>query len=72
MENRILEHLGSRLGVARADPAWLLTLLTVLEVERYALSEWNEALSQVLGRRVFCPSYRTLERYLHRVVLGVK
>ena len=34
--------------------------------------EWNEALSQAAGRRIFCPSYRTLSDYLHRLVLGVQ
>ena len=56
MENRILARLDGR-----ADPEWLHTL-----------EEWNEALSQAAGRRVFCPSYRTLSDYLHRLVLGVQ
>ena len=38
----------------------------------YTLEEWNEALSQAAGRRIFCPSYRTLSDYLHRLVLGVQ
>ena len=54
------------------DPVWLLTLLTVQEVGRYSLEEWNAALSAVLGRRIFCLSYRTLEQYLQQAVLGVQ
>ena len=56
----------------RADPEWLLTLLSVLPLNTYTLEEWNEALSQAAGRRIFCPSYRTLSDYLHRLVLGVQ
>lgn len=67
MENRILARLDGR-----ADPEWLLTLLSVLPLNTYTLEEWNEALSQVAGRRIFCPSYRTLSDYLHRLVLGVQ
>lgn len=67
MENRILARLDGR-----ADPEWLLTLLSVLPLNTYTLEEWNEALSQAAGRRVFCPSYRTLSDYLHRLVLGVQ
>lgn len=66
-DNRILARL-ERLG-ARLDPAWLLTMLAVLETERYTLPEWNEALSAALGRRVFCPSYRTLERRVREAAL---
>ena len=55
-----------------ADPEWLLTLLSVLPLNTYTLEEWNEALSQAAGRRIFCPSYRTLSDYLHRLVLGVQ
>ena len=65
MENRILARLDGR-----ADPEWLLTLLSVLPLNTYTLEEWNEALSQAAGRRIFCPSYRTLSDYLHRLVLG--
>lgn len=72
MENRILSRITGRLGAGRVDSAWLLTLLSVLEVERYTLDEWNEALSHAMGRRVFCPSYRSLAQYLHKLVLGVK
>ena len=75
MENPILAALR-RQGLAcppgRMDPLWLLTLLTVQEVGRYPLSDWNEALSAVLGRRICCPSYQTLARYLQRVILEVK
>lgn len=67
MKNRILARLGGE-----ADLVWLLTLLSVLPVNTYTLEEWNEALSCVLGRRVFCPSYRTLFDYLHRAVLGLQ
>lgn len=52
-------------GVA-AHPAQRAPLNT------YTLEEWNEALSQAAGRRIFCPSYRTLSDYLHRLVLGVQ
>lgn len=67
MENRILARLDGRV-----DPEWLLTLLSVLPLNTYTLEEWNEALSQAAGRRIFCPSYRTLSDYLHRLVLGVQ
>ena len=56
----------------RADPEWLRSLLSVLPRNTYTLEEWNEALSQAAGRRIFCPSYRTLSDYLHRLVLGVQ
>ena len=74
MENRILARLRRSMGVepCGADPAWLLTLLTLLPVNTYTLEEWNQALSQVLGRQICCPSYRMLDRYLHRAVLDVK
>ena len=72
MENPILARLRDHLGVTPPDGAWLLTLLTVWEVGRYSLEEWNEALSAVMGRRVFCPSYRALARYLQNLVLEVK
>ena len=67
MENRILARLDGR-----ADPEWLLTLLSVLPLNTYTLEEWNEALSQALGRRVYCPSYRTLTEYLQRAALGLQ
>ena len=57
MENRILARLDGR---------------AVLPLNTYTLEEWNEALSQAAGRRIFCPSYRTLSDYLHRLVLGVQ
>ena len=69
------EHMGNRILArldGRADPEWLLTLLSVLPLNTYTLEEWNEALSQAAGRRIFCPSYRTLSDYLHRLVLGVQ
>ena len=55
-------------------PGWTAgrTLLSVLPLNTYTLEEWNEALSQAAGRRIFCPSYRTLSDYLHRLVLGVQ
>ena len=65
--NRILARLGGRV-----DPVWLLTLLSVLPVNTYTLEEWNEALAQALGRRVYCPSYRTLTEYLQRAALGLQ
>ena len=49
MENRILARLDGR-----ADPEWLLTLLSVLPLNTYTLEEWNEALSQAAGRRILC------------------
>lgn len=60
MENRILARLRRSMGVepCGADPAWLLTLLTLLPVNTYTLEEWNQALSQVFGRQICCPSYR--------------
>ena len=45
MENRILARLDGR-----ADPEWLLTLLSVLPLNTYTLEEWNEALSQAAAR----------------------
>ena len=76
MGNPILERIrrlsGGNGGPETVDPVWLLTLLTVQEVGRYSLAEWNAALSAVLGRRVFCPSYRALERYLQDAVLEVQ
>ena len=71
MENRILRRLEGRLG-AQPDVTWLLTLFTVLPLDTYSLSEWNEALSAALGRKILCPSYGTLSKYLHQAVLGVK
>ena len=47
-------------------------MVSVLPLNTYTLEEWNEALSQAAGRRIFCPSYRTLSDYLHRLVLGVQ
>ena len=35
---------------------------------RYPLHLWNEALSRAVGRNVFCPSYRALERRLEEAV----
>ena len=72
MENPILARLSANLGVSNPDPYWLLTLLSVLEVNRYTLEQRNEALSVVLGRRILCPSYRTLSAYLQKSVLGLK
>ena len=60
MENRILRRLEGRLG-AQPDVTWLLTLFTVLPL-----------LSAALGRRILCPSYRVLNEYLHRAVLGLQ
>ena len=71
MENRILRRLEGRLG-AQPDVTWLLTLFTVLPLNTYTLPEWNEALSAALGRRILCPSYRVLNEYLHRAVLGLQ
>ena len=66
MENPVLCRL-ERLG-GHAQPLWLYTLLTVGDLERYPLWAWNEALSQALGHRVSCPSYRALVRRLEEAV----
>ena len=71
MENRILRRLEGRLG-AQPDVTWLLTLFSVLDLNTYTLEEWNQALSAALGRKILCPSYGTLSKYLHQAVLGVK
>ena len=39
----------------RADPEWLLTLLSVLPLNTYTLEEWNEALSQAAGEADLLP-----------------
>lgn len=66
--NPILRYLATRMGLTcpprQIDPAWLLTLVTVLEVERFPLAAWNDALSAIRGRRIFCPSYASLNRYI--------
>lgn len=71
-ENPILTRLSGRLGAGtkpgQMDPVWLLTLFSVLELERYPLEVWNEALSAVAGRRIWCPSYRALSRRLDELV----
>lgn len=69
MENPILRRLRERQGVDRPDPVWLLTLLTAQALNTYSLEDWNEALSLAAGRRVFCPSYRTLSAYLQRLAV---
>lgn len=66
MENPVLCRL-ERLG-GHAQPLWLYTLLTVGDLERYPLWAWNEALSQAVGHRVCCPSYRALVRRLEEAV----
>ena len=66
MENPILDRL-ERLG-EKPSPLWLWTLLVLQEGERYPLPFWNEALSQAVGRKVFCPSYRALERRLEEAL----
>ena len=71
VENRILARLEGRLG-GQVSLIWLLTLFTVLPLDAYTLEEWNGALSEALGHRVSCPSYRALNQYLHRAVLGVQ
>ena len=73
MENRILARLRRQLGAGEAvDPLWLFTLFSVLDLNTYTLEEWNQALSAALGRKILCPSYGTLSKYLHQAVLGVK
>lgn len=71
-ENPILARLSGPLGAGtqpgRMDPLWLLTLFSVLELERYPLEAWNEALSAVAGRRIWCPSYRALSRRLEELI----
>ncbi len=72
MENQIIAYLRNRLGVAKPDLVWLLTLLTVLPIDRFPLNHWNQALSVVAGRNIFCPSYKILISYLHRLALDVE
>ena len=69
MENPILRRLRERHGVDRPDPVWLLTLLTTQQLDAYTLEDWNEALSLAVGRRIFCPSYRTLSAYVQRLAV---
>ena len=69
MENPILRRLRERQGVERPDPVWLLTLLTAQALDTYSLEDWNEALSLAAGRRIYCPSYRTLSAYLQRLAV---
>ena len=69
MENPILRRLRERHGVDRPDPVWLLTLLTTQRLDTYKLTDWNEALSLAAGRRIFCPSYRTLSAYVQRLAV---
>ncbi|MCD7948391.1 MAG: hypothetical protein LUG13_08955 [Oscillospiraceae bacterium] len=70
MENPILQHLRGRLGVREPNVMWLLTLFSLWDLNRYPLEVWNDALSDVLGKRVRCPSFGTLSGYLQRTVLG--
>ncbi|MEQ2444561.1 hypothetical protein WMO64_13930 [Pseudoflavonifractor sp. CLA-AP-H29] len=69
MENPILRRLREGQGVDRPDPVWLLTLLTAQPLDTYSLEDWNEALSLAAGRRIFCPSYRTLSAYVQRLAV---
>ena len=69
MENRIFPRPRERHGVDRPDPVWLLTLLTTQQLDAYTLEDWNEALSLAAGRRIFCPSYRTLSAYVQRLAV---
>ena len=69
MENPILRRLREGQGVERPDPVWLLTLFTAQALDTYSLEDWNEALSLAAGRRIFCPSYRTLSAYLQRLAV---
>ena len=55
----------------QADPEGLLTLLSVLPLNTYTL-EVERGTVPSGRRRIFCPSYRTLSDYLHRLVLGVQ
>lgn len=72
MSNPILRRLSERLNVQKPDPVWLFTLLSVLDVEAYSLEDWNEAISHVAGRRVRCPSYKSLNTYLQELALAVQ
>ncbi|WP_294522473.1 hypothetical protein [uncultured Pseudoflavonifractor sp.] len=69
MENPILRRLREGQGVDRPDPVWLLTLLTAQPLDTYSLEDWNEALSLAVGRRILCPSYRTLSAYVQRLAV---
>ena len=69
MENPILRRLREGQGVDRPDPVWLLTLLTAQPLDTYSLEDWNEALSLAVGRRILCPSYRTLSAYGQRLAV---
>lgn len=71
-KNAILNYLSRHLGIHEPNAVWLLTLLSVLPVDRFPLMDWNEALSHVAGRNIFCPSYKILVSYLHRLALGVE
>ena len=70
--NVVLDYLARRLGVASPDAVWLLTLASVLPVDRFPLADWNEALSHVAGRRIFCPSHKILISYLQKLALDVE
>ena len=72
MENPILRYLAQKQGVRRPDALWLLTLLSVLPVNRFSLEDWNGALSHVAGRNIYCPSYQRLISYLQQLVLDVE
>lgn len=71
-QNTILNYLSRRLGVHDPNAVWLLTLLSVLPVDRFPLEDWNEALSHVAGRKIWCPSYKILISYLQRLALDVE
>lgn len=72
MGNPILTYLRDRLGVSKPDYLWLLTLLTVLPLDRFSLSDWNAALSALAGRNLSFPTYKHLISHLQRLSLGVK
>lgn len=71
-QNAILNYLVHRLGVSKPNAVWLLTLLTILPVDRFPLEDWNEALSIVAKRNIYCPSYKILVSYLQRLALDVE
>jgi len=70
MDNPILDYAQSHLGIKQPNPTLLLTLFSLWDLNRYTLETWNEALSEVLGRRVYCPSYRELGGYLQNAAVG--
>lgn len=71
MGNPIISYLRDRLGVQKPDYLWLLTLLSILPLDRFSLSDWNAALSSVAGRNFFFSSYNHLISSLQSLALDV-